>query len=131
MLAVTVSDPDLIAIAALVVATVASLPGWLNYRRSRQNRRTLGDANGGGSLVEMTEQTLTQLGSIAARVDRLDRRFDRLEVQGASLQTWTMTHEERDQHRFDAAHDSIAALTDEVRHMPCIDARSDDDRDRS
>lgn len=125
MLAVTVSDPDLIAIAALVVATVASLPGWLNYRRSRQNRRTLGDANGGGSLVEMTEQTLTQLDLIAVRVDRLDRRFDRLEVQGASLQTWTMTHEEQDQRRFQSAHDALEDLTEEVRHMPCL--HDDDD----
>lgn len=121
MLAVTVSDPDLIAILALVVATVASVPAWLNLHRSQRNRKTLGEANGGGSLVEMTEQTLTQLDLIAARMDRADRRFDRLEVQGASLQTWTMTHEDQDQRRFDAAHAQMESLTDEVRHMPCLD----------
>lgn len=120
MLALTVSDPDFIAILALIVATAASLPAWLNLHRSQRNRKTLGEANGGGSLVEMTEQTLTQLDLIAARVDRMDRRFDRLEVQGASLQTWTMTHEEMDQKRFDSAHQSLEDLTVEVRHMPCV-----------
>lgn len=127
MLAATVSDPDLIAITALVVATVASVPAWLNLHRSQRNRKTIGEANGGGSLVEMTEQTLTQLDLIAARVDRMDRRFDRLEVQGASLQTWTLTHEERDEQRFQSAHDAIEDLTDEVRHMPCVGPHDHDD----
>lgn len=122
MLALTVSDPDFIAILALVVATAASLPAWLNLHRTHQNRKTLGEANGGGSLVEMTEQTLTMIATMQSRMDRVDRRFDRLEVQGASLQTWTMTHEEQDQRRFDSAHQALEELTEEVRHMPCLDA---------
>lgn len=129
MLAVTVSDPDLIAILALVVATVASVPAWLNLHRSQRNRKTLGEANGGGSLVEMTEQTLTQLDLIATQVQRLERRFDRLEVQGASLQTWTLTHEEQDQKRFDAAHAQLDVLTDELRNMPCVDHHPDEQRE--
>lgn len=120
MLALTVSDPDFIAILALVVATAASLPAWLNLHRSHQNRKTLGEANGGGSLVEMTEQTLTMIATMQSRMDRVDRRFDRLEVQGASLQTWTLTHEDQDERRFAAAHDSIERLGRDLRGMPCL-----------
>lgn len=122
MLALTVSDPDFIAILALVVATAASLPAWLSYARSRHTAHSVGTPNGRGTLVELGEQTLDRVDALTLRLDHMDRRFNTLEVQGASLQTWTMTHEEQDQRRFDSAHQALEELTEEVRHMPCLDA---------
>lgn len=120
MLAVTVADPDAIAIIALVVAAAASLPAWLSYARSRHTAHSVGTPNGRGTLVELGEQTLDRVDALTLRLDHMDRRFNTLEVQGRSLQTWTLTHEDQDERRFAAAHDSIERLGRDLRDMPCL-----------
>lgn len=110
VLAVTVSDPDAIAIVALCVAVAASLPAWLNYARSRHTRQAIGQPNGGGSVVEMLEQ-------IAPRIDRLDRRLDHIEGQGNSVQAQMLTHEEADDRRFRQATAAMDRISDRLESI--------------
>lgn len=103
MLAITVSDPDLIAIIGLALAVVVGTPAWLNYLARHRNSRRLDEVhewvrpNGAGTLVEMTEQVLT-------RVDALvERSLERQQASIASITAQGIDHEVQDERRFGEA----------------------------
>lgn len=105
MLAITVSDPDLIAIIGLALAVVVGTPAWLNWVARHRNTKRIDDVhqwvrpNGAGTLVEMTEQMLT-------RVDALERSLERQQASIASIASITaqgIDHEVQDERRFGEA----------------------------
>lgn len=102
MLAITVSDPDLIAIIGLALAVVVGTPAWLNFVARHRNTKRIDDVhqwvrpNGAGTLVEMTEQVLT-------RVDALERSLERQQASIASITAQGIDHEVQDERRFGEA----------------------------
>lgn len=99
MLAITVSDQDVIAIVGLVIAIGVGLPAWLNWVARHRNTKRIDDVhqwvrpNGAGTLVEMTEQVLT-------RVDALERSLERQQASIASITAQGIDHEVQDERRF-------------------------------
>lgn len=102
MLAITVSDQDVIAIIGLALAVVVGTPAWLNWVARHRNTKRIDDVhqwvrpNGAGTLVEMTEQMLT-------RVDALERSLERQQASIASITAQGIDHEVQDERSFGEA----------------------------
>lgn len=105
VLAVTVADPDVIAITALIVAVAASLPAWLTYVQRRRNDRLIDELhtwvrpNGSGTLPQMSEQILARMDSIDARLVAVERRFTAVQGSVGSVTAQVIDHETRDDQR--------------------------------
>lgn len=125
VLAVTVADGDAISLLAIVVAACVTLfvglPAWLTYLRGRHTKAAIGTPNGGGSLVEMVER-------MSGRLDGIDRRLNHIEVQGNSIQSQMLVHEDADTRRFDAATAHIDRVAAEVHGVAVrLDAHLDEE----
>lgn len=95
MLAVTVADPDLIAIIGLLIAAGIGLPAWANWLGRRRTDRAIGTINGSGTIVEMVEASLERTDHICTRLDRLDRRLKFMELQAKSAKVQMANIEDR------------------------------------
>ena len=116
MLAITVSDPDLIAIIGLALAVVVGTPAWLNYLARHRNSRRLDEVhewvrpNGHGTLVEMLQDGLDRIVTIeadldqrASRLDKIERDLERIRGSLASITAQGIDHEVQDERRFGEA----------------------------
>lgn len=95
MLAVTVADPDLIALLGLIIAAAIGLPAWANWLGRRRQDRAIGVPNGSGTLVEMVETALDRIDGLHRRHDRLDRRITHMEMQSKSAKAQMANIEDR------------------------------------
>lgn len=116
MLAVTVADPDAIAIVALVIAVGAALPGWLNWHARRRQGQQLAEVrdwvrpNGGGTLPEMSEQILERIGAA-------ERGFTSLQGSVVSLHTQVIDHDLHDERRFSDSSERMNRMSEKVSDL--------------
>lgn len=106
MLAITVSDPDLIAIIGLALAVVVGTPAWLNFVSRRKNSERIGEVhewvrpNGAGTLAQMSERLLEQIGLLQHRLRLVESEMSGLRgaVMGAAVAS--ESHVVEDDRRF-------------------------------
>lgn len=113
MFAMTVSDPDVIAIAAVLVSLAVGVPAWANFFRSRKNREILGRPNGEGSLAGM--------------IEALHSRMRGLETSIASLHVQQLAHEDHDDRRFVEVDRQLGRVARSVKSCPGWHPGDDDD----
>lgn len=127
MLAITVSDPDLIAIIGLVLAVVVGTPAWLNYLARHRNTRAIGEVhewvrpNGRGTMVEMLEASLERIDAIeqvtlrdASRLEQSERDLERIRGTLASITAQGIDHEINDERRAAERARKVAGLDDRL-----------------
>ena len=87
---IALSDPVWVAglgtAGVIFTAACAAIPAVMAARRGKDNKATLGVANGQGTVAEMAGKTLTALGRIEDRLMVMDRRQDRHEERTARIE---------------------------------------------
>lgn len=106
--AMVVSDPDLIAIVALAVSVMLGIPAWSSFLQRRRNSQKLDQVsdwvrpNGAGSLVEMSERLLEQLGLVQHRLGMVEAELSGVRGAVATSMSASDAHIEDDQRQFAA-----------------------------
>ena len=106
VLAILVSDPDLIAIVALAVSVMLGVPAWSSFLQRKRNAAKLDDVrdwtrpNGAGSLVEMSERLLEQLGLVNHRLGMVESELSGVRGTVATSMSASDAHAEDDDRRF-------------------------------
>lgn len=116
--AMVVSDPDLIAIVALAVSVMLGIPAWSSFLQRRRNSQKLDQVsdwvrpNGAGSLVEMSERLLEQLGLVQHRLGMVESELSGVRGSVATSMSASDAHVEDDQRRFAALEGRIDRLAE-------------------
>lgn len=106
MLAIMVSDPDLIALIGLVVAAAIGTPAWLNFVSRRKNSERIGEVhewvrpNGAGTLAQMSERLLEQIGLLQHRLGLVESEMSGLRGAVTSAAVASESHVVEDDRRF-------------------------------
>lgn len=118
-----VSDPDLIAIVALAVSVMLGIPAWSSFLQRRRNAEKLDDVrewvrpNGAGSLTEMSERLLEQLGLVQHRLGMVESELSGVRGSVASSMSASDAHAIDDDRRFvelEARMDRMGEILDGV-----------------
>lgn len=123
VLAILVSDPDLIAIVALAVSVLLGVPAWSNFLQRRKNAEKLDQVrdwvrpNGAGSLTEMSERLLEQLGLVQHRLGMVEAELSGVRGSVSTSMSSADAHAEDDDQRFaalEARMDRMSEILDGV-----------------
>lgn len=118
VLAILVSDPDLIAIVALAVSVMLGVPAWSSFLQRKRNAQKLDDVrdwtrpNGAGSLVEMSERLLEQVGLIHHRLGMVESELSGVRGTVATSMSSADAHAEDDDRRFVELEERVARMAD-------------------
>lgn len=123
VLAILVSDPDLIAIVALAVSVMLGIPAWSSFLQRRRNSQKLDQVsdwvrpNGAGSLTEMSERLLEQLGLVQHRLGMVESELSGVRGSVATSMSASDAHATDDDRRFrvlEARMDRMSEILDGV-----------------
>lgn len=123
VLAMVVSDPDLIAIIALAVSVMLGIPAWSSFLQRKRTSQKLDQVsdwvrpNGAGSLAEMSERLLEQLGLVQHRLGMVESELSGVRGTVATSMSASDAHADDDDRRFralDARMDRMGEILDGV-----------------
>lgn len=117
-LGILVSDPDLIAIVALAVSVMLGVPAWSSFLQRKHNAAKLDDVrewtrpNGAGSLVEMSERLLEQLGMVQHRLGMVESELSGVRGTVSTSMSSADAHATDDDQRFAALEARMDRMSD-------------------
>ena len=118
VLGIFVSDPDLIAVVALAVSVMLGVPAWSSFLQRKRNAAKLDEVrdwtrpNGAGSLVEMSERLLEQLGLIHHRLGLVESELSGVRGTVATSMSASDAHAEDDDRRFVELEGRVARMAE-------------------